>query len=90
MLTPLLINSSLTLTMRRLLRNVAFLSLLVFYQLSAANIDIRLSNNNSYGTNSRGSYNIDASETSNGGVDGCIVVLITDGGIDTDFKVYVQ
>ena len=90
MLTPLSINSSLTSAMRRLLRNAAFLSFLVFYQLSAANIDIRLSNNNSYGTNSRGSYNIDASETSNGGVDGGIVVLITDGGIDTDFKVYVQ
>ena len=90
MLTPLSINSSLTSAMIRLLRNIAFFSFLVFYQLSAANIDIRLSNNNSFGTNSRGSYNIDASETSNGGVDGGIVVLITDGGIDTDFKVYVQ
>ena len=90
MLLPLSINSSLTSAMRRLLCNAAFLLFLVFYQLSAANIDIRLSNNNSYGTNSRGSYNIDASETSNGGVDGGIVVLITDGGIDTDFKVYVQ
>ena len=90
MLTPLSVNSFLTLKMIRLLRYIGLLLFIVLCQLTAANIDIRLSNNNSYGTNSRGSYNIDASETSNGGVDGGIVVLITDGGIDTDFKVYVQ
>ena len=76
--------------MNRLLRYMTASVIIGLGQLVAANIDIRLSNNNDYGTNDRGSYNIDASETSNGGVDGGIVVLITNGGIDNDYKVYVQ
>ena len=90
MLTPFLHNSYLTFRMNLLLRYMTASVIIGLGQLVAANIDIRLSNNNSYGTNDRGSYNIDASETSNGGVDGGIVVLITNGGIDNDYKVYVQ
>ena len=64
--------------------------ILSFSQLVAASIDIRLSNNNTFGTSSRGAYNIDVSNTDNGGVTGGIVVLITDATVDHDYKVYVQ
>ena len=60
--------------------------MLSFSQLAAASIDIRLSNNNTFGTSSRGAYNIDVSNTDNGGVTGGIVVLITDATVDHDYK----
>ena len=70
--------------------NAMLVALLSLSQLVAASIDIRLSNNNTFGTSSRGSYNIDVSNTDNGGVTGGIVVLITEATVDHDYKVYVQ
>jgi len=56
----------------------------------AQTIDIRLANNNNFGTNDRGSYNTNVSTVDNGGVTGGIVVLVTDATVDDDYKVYVQ
>ncbi len=72
------------------LRYLYILAMCLLTRSMAQTIDIRLANNNNFGTNDRGSYNTNVSTVDNGGVTGGIVVLVTDATVDDDYKVYVQ